>query len=127
MPIEFAWLIPRRILLLSWSGTITSDDLQILVDELPVVYGHANGLVHAVIDLYGVDHVDADIAQVFIGHVAFDDPRRGQVALIRLPERYLPLVIDANERASCLFVHIFETLSEARAFLLSLDSPQESV
>lgn len=125
MPIELTWFIPNRILLMSWSGQVTADDICIMIDELSVVYNHVDGYLHAIIELYEVEHVDPHVVQVFIHHPAFSDPHRGQVALVRLPHQFLPIVIEANKIAQEQFVHIFETRIAAQNFLLTLDAERD--
>lgn len=123
MPIEFTWLLPDKILLSRWYGTVTTEDMRILTGELQVVFEHARTLIHSIIDLYDLEDVADDIATAYFEGTAATHPWRGRIAIVQLPEHYRALVERANQLAGREMLRAFETRSEACDFLLTNDTP----
>lgn len=123
MPIEFTWLLPDKILLSRWYGTVTAEDMRILSDELQVVFEHTTSLIHSIIDLYDLDDVADDIVTAYFKGAAATHPRRGRIAAVQIPARYRALAERANQLAGREILRAFETRSDARDYLLANDTP----
>ncbi len=83
MPIKLSWLVPDKILLSRWSGEITVQDMQILVDELGIILDTAPRLVHSIIDLSEVQRIHDEAAYYYFRSRIPRHPRRGRVALVQ--------------------------------------------
>jgi hypothetical protein len=122
MPIEILWLQPDKILLSQWTGVISVEDTQILVEELLVILNAARNPVHTIIDLTATKEVLIDALRVYFNSPAPRHPNRGRLALLRSDEFESE---DMNQLIDLLLpLGLFRVFSDryaARDYLLEFD------
>ncbi len=127
MPIELSWLLPDKILISAWSGHITVQDMQVLVEELGIILDAAPYTVHSVIDLSSARQIDDEAAYYYFSSRIPRHPRRGRIALVRAPFHGAALADVFNRVAERELFRLFDSRDEARDFLLHHDSPPPSL
>lgn len=123
MSLELSWLIPDKILLLSWADTVTDDDMRILIEELVIILDAADQVIHSVIEMAGAHTFSDSIIYEYYQSPAAHHPQRGRIALVQ-PTFQLKVLADVVNRVSeSELFHTCATREEACAFLLANDSP----
>jgi hypothetical protein len=123
MPIELTWMVPDKILLSRWIGTITNDDMAILMDELRIVLDNASGLVHTVIDLSEATSISPDVVYLYIQSQIPSHPRRGRIGLVGTTFQSEALADLLNRISQREMVRLFSGRLTARDYLLRNDTP----
>jgi hypothetical protein len=123
MPIELIWLVPDKILLSRWIGTITNDDITILMDELRVVLDNADRLVHTIIDLSESTAISPDVIYLYVQSQIPSHVNRGRIGLIGASFQSEALADLLNRISQREMVRLFSTRTAARDFLSRNDTP----
>lgn len=127
MPIELRWLLPEKILLSRWTGEVSEDDVRVLIEELNIIFGAANGLIHTVIELVEVSHISTDGIYQYIQSDVSQHPKRGRICVV-YPTFESEVLADMMNRVfQREMVRLFETREAARDFLVAHDSPPPSL
>jgi len=123
MPIELVWLIPDSILLSHWSGTVSVDDVCVLIEELSIILDEAPGLVHTVIDLSEVTTITDEVVRLYGSSRPANHPRRGRIGIVNPSKQAAALSVLLNRGTRREMIRFFDTQTAARDYLLSHNEP----
>ncbi|NDJ76009.1 MAG: STAS/SEC14 domain-containing protein [Chloroflexi bacterium] len=123
MPVEVRWLVPNKIIDSRWSGDITAEDAEYLVQKLLNVFDAATTPIHSIVDIGESGHISPDFIRIYLESPAANHTRRGRIAIVGSSAQRHVLADLVNKVSQRELVRLFETRAAARAYLLEHDSP----
>ncbi|MBN1681515.1 MAG: STAS/SEC14 domain-containing protein [Anaerolineae bacterium] len=123
MAIEITWLIPDKIVLSRWTGEVTVEDVEMMVEELGITFENSRHTIHSMIDLSNFSHTSREAMTAYLNSPIPTHPRRGRVAVVGSSSEAIDLADYVNSALKLDMVRLFETHEKARAFLLEHDTP----
>ncbi len=123
MPIEITWLVPDKIVLERWFGTIDDNHTRIMIEEMSLILDTAQAPVHTLLDLSEVGHISPSLIYLYLQSSIPRHPNRGRICGFSPTVESEILADLLNRITQRELLRLFSNREEARAYLLSHDSP----
>ncbi|MCS6834400.1 MAG: hypothetical protein NZ750_00085 [Anaerolineae bacterium] len=124
MPIITEWFIENKVIMTTYKGTVTTDDLVQTADDILSMIDQSNSpMVHTLVNVSEIESYPTNVVQIVNStRKAFAHPRYGWLILFGDYNKTTIFILHMVASIMRLRVRIFPTLNETIDFLQTIDS-----